>query len=182
MLEKLQKRLEELELPGPTGKRTGKVKKNKVIPMLDKMFTAKSEKSLIRLKYALSKQVTTDDVSIPSLFAEDREGNQGPFLECVRGQMVKESLEYYQQISNSIFLKTDGVNADNQETISLGKVREAILELDPQKPPKDVDRMVCLGMGIGEGTIVENHITVELETFLLKMKSGYFHRHTKALD
>eukprot|EP01060_Flectonema_neradi_P011428 TRINITY_DN18501_c0_g1_i1.p1 TRINITY_DN18501_c0_g1~~TRINITY_DN18501_c0_g1_i1.p1 ORF type:complete len:834 (+),score=177.86 TRINITY_DN18501_c0_g1_i1:208-2502(+) len=182
MLDKLQKRLEELELPGPTGKRTGKVKKSKVLPMLDKMFPAKSEKSLIRLKYALSKQVTGDEVNIPALFAEDREGNQGPFLECVRGQMVKESLEYYQQVSNAIFLKADGVNADNQETVTIGKVREAILELDPQKPQKDVDRMICLGMGLADSPVIEDHVTVELEVFLTKMKLGYFHRHTKAQD
>ncbi|KAJ9439766.1 hypothetical protein DIPPA_04909 [Diplonema papillatum] len=185
MLDKLQKKLEELELPGPTGKRSGKVKRSRILPLLDKFFASKSEKNLVRLKYELSKQMPGEEVSVAALFAEDREGNQGPFVEAVRSQMVKETLAYYQLLSNAIFMKADPPSDDDEgeeTSIRLGSIRDAILEADPQKSAKDVDRMLCLGLGAQDGVVHDMARTVALEPFLTKLKQSYLYRHTKPVD
>ena len=168
MLERLQRKLEELELPGPTGKRTGRVKKSKINPMLDKFFPTKSDKFLVKLKYILT-QFAGDDIAVGTLFSEDREGNQGPFLEAVRDQMVKESLEYYQQVSNAIFLKAvDSETADDEgSTVTYAGIKEAILEVDPQKPAKEIERIVWTGLSVAEGTALEADMVWKKNTLFL---------------
>ena len=152
MLERLQRRMEELELPGPTGKRTGKVRKAKIFGMLEKFFPSKCDKAHMRLKLALTTQFPSEEVILKDVFAEDREGNQGPFVEAVRDQMVKESMEYYQQVCNAIFLKAEENGSD--ERITLLQVQEAVLALDADKPQAEMDRLLRFGIGAGDHAIL----------------------------
>eukprot|EP01062_Namystynia_karyoxenos_P021558 TRINITY_DN1820_c0_g1_i1.p1 TRINITY_DN1820_c0_g1~~TRINITY_DN1820_c0_g1_i1.p1 ORF type:complete len:1013 (+),score=308.13 TRINITY_DN1820_c0_g1_i1:93-3131(+) len=184
MLQRLQKSIEDLEAP-VSGKKKRVVKKAKVIGLLDRFFPAKSEKFLLRLKYALSKQFPGDDVNVTALFAEDRDGSQGPFVESVRNQMVREALEYVQELSGALMGAAGDAHEDAEDrevTVTLPSVKDAILGVDPNKPEKCLEAMINMGLGTAVGTPIDWGLSVELTSFIAQLKQGYLVRHTRPVD
>jgi hypothetical protein len=69
---------------------------------LKKSLPSKSAERFEALKSALHLNDPRPEIHYDLLFAQDREGNQGPFVECLRDQHVEEILEFIKEIGEGI--------------------------------------------------------------------------------
>eukprot|EP01006_Ploeotia_vitrea_P029464 TRINITY_DN62008_c0_g1_i1.p1 TRINITY_DN62008_c0_g1~~TRINITY_DN62008_c0_g1_i1.p1 ORF type:complete len:742 (-),score=78.05 TRINITY_DN62008_c0_g1_i1:1144-3369(-) len=175
MINKLKTAALALEI-APNKQKTGKIKKKAFLDMLVNFFPTKSEGDMIKVKWALTKDLaTSSEVDVHKLFAEDRDGNQTAFVEMVRDQMVKETIEYIAEIQQGIYNK-----GNFQSAVSLAQAKEGILAVDPKKPEKEIENMLNRGVGKPDGSKVAYDMVVDLDSFLAAMKEGPMARSTKA--
>eukprot|EP00817_Percolomonadidae_sp_ATCC50343_P004101 CAMPEP_0117430316 /NCGR_PEP_ID=MMETSP0758-20121206/9836_1 /TAXON_ID=63605 /ORGANISM="Percolomonas cosmopolitus, Strain AE-1 (ATCC 50343)" /LENGTH=225 /DNA_ID=CAMNT_0005218175 /DNA_START=118 /DNA_END=791 /DNA_ORIENTATION=+ len=135
-----------------------------------KFFPGKSSDDLIKVKCKLHRQNPEPLVDYPALFEEDRDHNQGEFVECVRDQYLKEIQEYTKELELSIlkiakyYLETkkrktpssvitplspslmepvvEHVEETEEVMIPLSIVKDAFADVDPGKNRSKVERDV----------------------------------------
>jgi len=123
---------------------TGKLPKSKFLSALKKFFPLKTEVRYNRMKRCLAKEDAAEGnkVEYIKLFAEDKNGDQGPFAEMVRDQHKDEREEYITDLGEAL----RRLSAD-QETITAEQAMQGLSEIDPKKLEKDRVKYVLRGLG-----------------------------------
>eukprot|EP00163_Fabomonas_tropica_P029092 TRINITY_DN6127_c0_g1_i2.p1 TRINITY_DN6127_c0_g1~~TRINITY_DN6127_c0_g1_i2.p1 ORF type:complete len:892 (-),score=220.77 TRINITY_DN6127_c0_g1_i2:758-3433(-) len=103
MLEKLEQAFAHADIRSKRGKKgvaTGTIKRAQVMQIVRKFFPAKSEKNLYAIRGGLEEDVgDVKYVDYVKLMAEDRDGNQGDFVETIREQHLEEREQYCEEIA-----------------------------------------------------------------------------------
>jgi len=155
------------------GKIKGRLPRKVVLDVLAKFFTSKPERNLRRLNRALFVNARSEIVAYDSLFQEDREGNQGPFVECVRDQHLSEIVDFMDAIKSKLEAKSKRYDGK----LTLHQIREVIQLLDPTKPAKEVDGYLANGLRTSVAALPdENETVVDPETFFHHMSRGLIKR------
>ena len=89
-------------------------------------------------------------VQYKKLFQEDEDFNQGPFMECVREQTLKERIEYFKEIENVLYEETGYDEKCNEE-----QVRVAILSATPDLSKLELRKRLqtCFPKGVEITTV-----------------------------
>eukprot|EP01012_Entosiphon_sulcatum_P040391 TRINITY_DN5403_c0_g1_i1.p1 TRINITY_DN5403_c0_g1~~TRINITY_DN5403_c0_g1_i1.p1 ORF type:complete len:759 (-),score=141.72 TRINITY_DN5403_c0_g1_i1:57-2333(-) len=178
MIDQLKQQILALEVTTHGARKTGIVKKKAVLDFLPRFFSTKSDKDILRLKFAISKDFPGSDIEVEKLFSEDREGNQKEFVEMVRDQMVAETIEYISELEQAIYERGN----QSSGTVGIEAARDAIVQVDPLKPLKEVEKIICRGLGVSEGTELPWSQAVDLDRFLKNIKEYRLQRSTKRID
>lgn len=76
-----------------------------LVEFLRSFFPAKSDERFDELIEALDEQCPGDgSIEWATLLEEDRQGDQGPFAECMRDQDLQERQEYFEDIEEALML------------------------------------------------------------------------------
>merc|ERR1719204_1540955 len=100
------------------------------------------------------------------LYQEDREGNQGPFMECLRDQHLEEIAEYYDEIEEGLRLFDNGY-----EAVTLKNIKCVINALDPKKPLKELERAICCGFGVTMMKVLREDHEIHIPKFMERIRT-----------
>ena len=75
------------------GQTTGKLSLTAFMTQIHQLFPSKSKEALLKLHQAVLIDSKGTQVDYVSLLAEDREGNQSTFCECLRGQHLDQVMQ-----------------------------------------------------------------------------------------
>ena len=105
-------------------------------------FSTKSKKQLILIKYRLSQDTEArDQVHYDRLFETDVFGNQGPFIEEVRDQHLREAVRYTQAVYSMI------PSIAKKGMVLPSDVKQGFQKLDPLKPDEEINYYLHVGLG-----------------------------------
>lgn len=135
MLDGLKLELERVDAEYHKGRLKGRLPRKMMLDVLARYFHTKREIDLRKMNRAFFVNDRSEMVAYNSLFEEDREGNQGPFVELIRDQHLAEIREFTSQLHQKLVDKA----ARYDGALRPPQIREIILVLDPTKPPKEVD-------------------------------------------
>jgi len=84
------------------------------------------------------------------LLSEDEDFNQGPFMECVREQMLIERIEYFKELENLIYEETNYDEKCDEE-----QVRVALLQINPDLSKVELRKKLqsCFPKGVEMTTV-----------------------------
>merc|ERR1711959_279077 len=114
------------------------IKKDVFLKALRKYFPHKTDIRFNRLKRAMAKDPSAQAGSVAAyihLFAEDKDGNQGPFAEGVRDQHVEEREEYLSDLQVAILSRQKKRTSGDSAAVwvvSAQDCTDAIHEIDPK--------------------------------------------------
>jgi hypothetical protein len=122
----------------------------------------------------------TERVDYSRLIAENAVGDQGPFVETLRAQLVQDYLQYAAEITSSI--RDASVGTDEDRHIAPASALDAIVRIDPTKPYPEAFAMVARGAGVHPSELaLDKAPALPLEPFLTKLRFGWMQRSgTKA--
>ena len=133
------------KVPGTIEKVPGAPTKDQIIQVCREypMMKQYRESSFEQLREKLEIDAPKDgQVAWQKLFEEDSEGNQYAFVECLRDLILSDRDEYFDQLEEAICeqdLESDGL-------VNVQELRAAVLKIDPDKLPGDVDALIRLGL------------------------------------
>lgn len=172
------------------GKVTGSLSVTAFMSALKKLLHTKPDVSFLRLQRQLQVEVqdtTSRLVNYRDLLESDDQGNQSDFCEMLRDQHVEEILAFRTEISNAIrdaYAQFNEINetGEEHESMPLGNYRDAILQIDPDKPRAEVNKFLATGAACDPKDVLDlersNHGCVpdvflkNLSTVLLKRSSS----------
>eukprot|EP01012_Entosiphon_sulcatum_P041548 TRINITY_DN55404_c0_g1_i1.p1 TRINITY_DN55404_c0_g1~~TRINITY_DN55404_c0_g1_i1.p1 ORF type:complete len:793 (+),score=137.75 TRINITY_DN55404_c0_g1_i1:22-2379(+) len=93
--------------------------------------------------FCISEDLLEKEMRYQHLFRSDAQGNQGHFMECIRGQHLEEVISYQVDIQDAICELANGATR-----VSLRAVRAKLQALDPQKPIKDIEHEISLALDV----------------------------------
>jgi hypothetical protein len=128
------------------GRIKGRLPRKVLLDAIARFYSHKNDTSLRKLSRALYVTNRSETLEYASLFEEDREGNQGPFLEQIRDQHLNEISSFMKQLETAILDK--GARYDG--FLRLSQIREIITVADPLKPAKEVEAYLKAGCDIGQ--------------------------------
>jgi len=148
-------------------KKSGTLNKEEEIErIVRKLCPAKNEQNMKRLMNALDLNDPAQRVRYQLLFKEDRDGNQGPFLEELRDQHLAEIAGFHREIKKRL---EDGMNEFQQVTVS--QIETAFRQIDPAKPQTEIDRFLCVGFGVSMIGSLAKDLLISIDTFTDKLHS-----------
>lgn len=139
--------VQEGKVPGTTEKVPGAPTKNQIIqvcrayPAMKHYRDSSFEQLLEKLEIDSPKD---GQLAWQKLFDEDSNGNQYAFVECLRDLNLSDRDEYFDQLEEAICeqdLESDGL-------VNSEELRAAVLKVDSDKLPEDVDALIRLGLMI----------------------------------
>lgn len=154
------------------GRSTGKISKRDLFASLAVFMPNKSVGQMDRLKIVLNQEQAGLCVEYKKLFEEDRELNQGPFVEELRDQYIEERQSYVEELEVAISaVAIDGM-------VSVKSMQEVFAKLDPVKPPSQVEAYIARGFGV-PGSQLDLKAEIQLDPFLKRLKHGLLQRTTR---
>jgi hypothetical protein len=132
---------------GAPQKLKGMVPKALLFPRLPGYFASKSLANIEVLTQALDSDQPGPFIEYENLTEEDRDGNQGEFIEAVRNQYIEEREAYVSELFDALLDRSEATLGPNAHSppITVPAAREAILAVDPAKPAEELGRLVNLG-------------------------------------
>ncbi len=152
---------------------TGIVAKEDLLVALRKFFHAKSDERFLALAAALESDQAGPFVEYRNLFLEDRDGNQGEFIEAVRNQYMEEREAYIEDITRAIEHEAQG-----EARISYARIARALEAVDPEKPQPEWAELIAKGFGLEVRELKDNKL-VNVADFLKRMTHGVIERTTR---
>ena len=140
------------------GIQSGKVQKTAFLDAVAQTVPCKTKERLEELERAVFFDCggPVRKVNYIDIFQDDKDGNQGKFVEALRDQYLEESLEYVRELSEALVNATgllgDGVRVDS---LNINQLREAILSVDPQKSLGEVDELIARGAGVANSDEID---------------------------
>ena len=125
------------------GELNGKVNKGKFLAVVRGIVGKKDDASWEKIVQSLEKEFPKSEVPYNKVFAEDRNGNQTAFVEELRDQTVRESIVYVEKVRAAI----SRVSFAAGGLITLGRLKEVILAVDPNQRKEVVNRFLTRGIG-----------------------------------
>lgn len=153
---------------------TGKIPKEVLKTLFSEFFSVKTDKEVKDCFKQLDKEYPTEEVEYAAVFAEDKEGNQGDFIECVRDQHLADREDYIESIEEALW---DQDQSDTGE-ITVALVHEAFATFDPEKLPEEVMEVVsrCTGKPVKQ---LKPTTIIAIPAFLKTVQGMSVHRRTK---
>jgi len=142
----------------------GELAKEHIERIVRKLCAAKSEQNMKKLLNALELNEPQPKVRYELLFKEDRDGNQGPFVEELRDQHLSEIQLFHAEISEQL----KAVQNEYQQ-VTVQQIEETLQRLDPQKTQTEIDRYLCVGFGVSMRKSLASDLLVSLDTFTAKL-------------
>eukprot|EP00002_Diphylleia_rotans_P019085 TRINITY_DN3696_c0_g1_i20.p1 TRINITY_DN3696_c0_g1~~TRINITY_DN3696_c0_g1_i20.p1 ORF type:complete len:710 (-),score=130.03 TRINITY_DN3696_c0_g1_i20:712-2841(-) len=102
LLDSLKQAFVKWDISVNNGKETGKLSRKEAMNVIGKFFTLKPEEKLNIIRGALLHDQSTATIQYQKLFEEDKEYNQGLFIETIRSQYLGEILEFNQNIEDGL--------------------------------------------------------------------------------
>ena len=136
-------------------KETGYIDKSELKSALQSFFAVgqpngKQTTRFDELLEKLNKEQPLAKVDYRKLLSEDEDFNQGPFMECVREQMLMKRIEYFKELENLIYEQTGYDEKCDEE-----QVRVALLHLNPDLIKLELRKKVqtCFPKGVELTTV-----------------------------
>lgn len=153
--------------------------KIQIMEVVEKVFRFKSRERIDFIRQALDMQVPAlsfgrnkqqvELVDYESLFDEDADKNQGPFIEEIRHQYCKEIEEYYCEISCALVDRD--VAHTSGSTLTIHDIQQAFAEVDPAVTVSDIRQVISKVMMIDDGeAVLRDDSTVDMELFIKRLK------------
>eukprot|EP01027_Heterolobosea_sp_BB2_P007340 GEZU01010934.1.p3 GENE.GEZU01010934.1~~GEZU01010934.1.p3 ORF type:complete len:149 (+),score=70.47 GEZU01010934.1:182-628(+) len=125
-------------------------------------------------------------VQYKALFQEDKDFNQSEFVEELRLQHVTEREEYLDEIEEEIF----EFDTDNDGVVSIDEMRGAVKSVDPNKPLKELDKMLVTALGLANedelGPLQEDgkrkyksELSAPIADMMKRLRASIVRRHSK---
>merc|ERR1712130_52742 len=140
--------------------------KSDIGALIKKLCPAKSEKNHKILMNALDLNDPHKDVRYKLLFKEDRDGNQGPFLEELRDEHLSEIQDFLMEIKENLKLK---MNEYKQVTVQ--QIKDIFHLIDPQKPQNEIDKYLCVGFGVSMIDSLAKDLLISTDTYYKKLST-----------
>jgi len=162
----------DLALHGDTP--TKKIPKDVLKTVFSEFFSVKTDKDIKDCFKQLDKEYLTEEIEYDLIFAEDEEGNQGDFIECVRDQHLADREDYIESIEEALWDQDE----DDTGEITVGHVKIAFTTFDADKPPEEVMEVVArvLGKPVKQ---LKDATVIAIPSFLKTVQQMSVHRRTK---
>lgn len=165
------------------GLQTGRVSKEEFFSALDKLLPCKTKDRMEELQQALFFDCggPVRKVNYIEVFQDDKEGNQGKFVEGLRDQYLEEALEYAQELSDELLETAAQGGTASRNGLNVNQMREAILKVDPQKSFSDVDEYIARAFGLAHADEVEDledSFRVPVDNLVRQLRTGLLKRST----
>lgn len=136
-------------------KETGFIDKSELKQAMQSFFSVgqpngKQTTRFDELLEKLNKEQPLAKVDYRRLLSEDEDFNQGPFMECVREQMLIERIEYFKELENLIYEETNYDEKCDEE-----QVRVALLQINPDLSKVELRKKLqsCFPKGVEMTTV-----------------------------
>ena len=148
MLDALRQKLQDADVAYHKGRIKGRLPRKILLEALTRFFSpAKPEANIKKINHALFISDRGETVAYPALFQEDREGNQSPFLECIRDQHLSEISEFMELIQSKLKDKAKRY-PEAQGLLRISQIREVLTMCDPAKSATEIDMYLRAGRGL----------------------------------
>eukprot|EP01083_Nonionella_stella_P188505 694988_1 len=134
--------------------------------VIRKLCPAKNEQNMKKLLNALDLNDPRNTVRYELLFREDRDGNQGPFLEELRDQHLSEIQDYFAEIKSTLNLV---MNQYQQVTVQ--QIEDLFKTIDPLKPQSEINTYLCTGFGVSMVSSLAKDLLISTDTFCKKLSA-----------
>eukprot|EP00741_Cyanophora_paradoxa_P008132 tig00001264_g7869.t1 len=170
MMERLRQMCIKLDRNQSGGKETGVVAKRTLVASLRKFFPLKADPDFRALLRALDGEQPGNEVVHYKLFQEDRNYNQGPFMELLRAQYIRDVQAYTAEVEAAIL----ALPRDGEGKVTVAALREAMSALDPERPPKSMDEVLGRGLGpeLADVGLLYAGTAVDPERFVRNLRQG----------
>jgi hypothetical protein len=129
-------------LTAETRRMTSKV----FIKALHRLLPTKTESSFEALSRILAMETrSAKDVDILAIFEMKESGNMSQFFNCLLDQHIAESLSFSERIMGSI----EEHREKGEATITIGKLRKALVAADVHKPRAELNFYLAVGLSVG---------------------------------
>lgn len=119
--------------------------------------------------------VGTERVDYVRLLAENAVGDQGPFVETLRAQLMSDFLEFTGDLTAALGRVATGPPDDRLVTAATALA--SIRSEDPAKPEQEVRALVARGLGVHISELdPESKRPVHLRAFLARLRAGWLER------
>jgi hypothetical protein len=147
--------------------------KSKIRHILKKLLPAKSDASMSKLLAALDMNDPHEQVRYQLLFLEDRDGNQGAFLEEFRDQHLQEAQEFLIEIQTQLLCISN-----EYQQITVEQIEHLLYKLDPQKSVQQRNRYICTGFGVTMRSSLALDLVINVQKFCLKLRNNILVQRT----
>jgi len=154
------------ELEAADKKRTGTLPRAEIEGIVSKLCPAKNEQNMKKLMNALDLNDPEQRVRYDLLFKEDRDGNQGPFLEELRDQHLAEIDRFHRDIKDAL---KAAANQFGQVTVQ--QIERALNDLDRKKPKSELNKYLCAGFGVSMRASLADDLLISVDTFCKKLSA-----------
>eukprot|EP00736_Rhodelphis_marinus_P006227 Rmarinus@m.16864 len=184
MLRKLKRFFKKQDSLQNGGKSTGKLSRKDFLAAVRQYFPLKSEAEHLVLVKALGIDQPYPVINYSQIFEEDREGNQGKFIELVREQHVYDIIEYRNQIEAALRKAVP----DELSLLTVRTVKDCLIHVDPALSAVDMADLIRTGFDRPKQRKSEKlaDIPEDLEYsvngFLANLRRKIFKRKTKKLE
>ena len=134
--------------------------------VIRKLCQAKNEQNMKKLLNALDLNDPHDMVRYELLFKEDRDGNQGPFLEELRDQHLSEIQDFLGEIKKNL---KSVMNEYQQVTVQ--QIEEILKTIDPLKPQNEINKYLCVGFGVSMVKSLAKDLLISCDNYYNKLSS-----------
>ena len=120
-------------------KLTGSISKQEFQTAVGEFYEDKAKKEIDMLWIALEKDMKGPVVKYKALFEDDKDLNQSEFAEVMRKQHLNNRKLYLSQLEDAL------MEVAQDDHVSIGDMRRAILQVDPAKDEDDLREMIARG-------------------------------------
>lgn len=145
---------------------SGVLAKRDIQQIIRKMCPAKDPQNMKKLVNALDLNEPHDMVRYELLFIEDRDGNQGPWLEELRDQHLGEIQDFLNEIKQSL---QSVMNQYQQVTVQ--QIEDMYKTLDPCKPQSELNKYVCAGFGVSMIKSLGKDLLISVDTYFKRLST-----------
>jgi len=142
----------------------GEIEKTEIEKIVRRLCAAKNEQNMRKLMNALELNDPSAKIRYELLFQEDRDGNQGPFVEELRDQHLSEIQCFQTEITEHLQKMQN-----TYQQVTVEQIEDTLKRLDPSKTQSEIDRYLCVGFGVSMRKSLASDLLVSLDTYMSKL-------------